>query len=73
MSDKTRTIAAIALGELLLAGAWIYLASQGTSHPEQFGPGFERVVGATMVVAMAAFLGLGVLLYFVATRRDRGH
>ena len=72
MTYKSRTIMAIALGELLLAGVWFYLAKMGAAHPEQVSPGFERTVGATMGSAMGAFLGLGVLLFFIATRRDRG-
>jgi hypothetical protein len=72
MSDKTRTIAAIALGELMLAGVWIYLANLAATHPDRVSPGFGRVVGATMGTAMGVFLGLGVLLYFIATRHNRG-
>ena len=72
MTDKARTIAAIALGELLLAGVWIYLANLAATHPERVAPGFGRTVGVTMGTAMGAFLGLGVLLYFIATKRNRG-
>jgi hypothetical protein len=72
MSYRSRTVLAIALGELLLAGVWFYLARLAATHPETVGPGFERTVGPTMGIAMGVFLGLGILLFFIATRRDRG-
>jgi hypothetical protein len=72
MSDKARMIGAIALGELLLAAVWVYLASTAADDPERVGAGFERTVGLTMGAAMAAFLGLGILLIVIATRKKPG-
>jgi hypothetical protein len=72
MSDKGRMILAIALGELLLAGVWFYVASTGANRSEGAGAGFERTVGLTMGAAMAAFLGLGILLIVIATRKKPG-
>ena len=71
MSKKARTVIAIVLVELLLAGIWFYLASLGASHPERVAPGFQRTVGSTMGAAMGAFLGLGFILFMIAAKRDR--
>jgi len=71
MSNKTRTLIAIALAELLLAGIWLYLAQLGAAQPERVTPDFQRTVGSTMGAAMGALLGLGVLLFLIAAKRDR--
>ena len=71
MSKKTRTVLAIVLVELLLAGIWFYLASLGAAHPERVSPDFQRTVGSTMGAAMGAFLGLGLILFLMAAKRDR--
>jgi len=71
MSKKARTLIAIALVELLIAGIWFYLANLGASHPERAAPEFQSTVGSTMGAAMGAFLGLGLLLYLIAAKRDR--
>ena len=71
MSKKARTVIAIALVELLLAGIWYYLASLGAAHPERAAPEFQRTVGSTMGTAMGAFLGLGLILFLIAAKRDK--
>jgi hypothetical protein len=71
MSKKKRTLLAVLLVELLLAGIWFYLARLGAAHPERVTPEFQRTVGQTMGAAMGAFLGLGLLLFLIAAKRDR--
>lgn len=71
MSKKKRTLLAIVLVELLLGGIWFYLAGFGASQPERVTPDFQRTLGSTMGGAMGAFLGLGLVLYFIAAKRDR--
>jgi hypothetical protein len=71
MSKKKRTLLAIVLVELLLAGIWYYLAGLGAAHPERVTPDFQRTVGSSMGAAMGAFLGLGLLLFLMAAKRDR--
>ena len=72
MKYKTRTLIAIVLVELLLAGIWFYLANLGASNPDRVAPEFQQTVGSTMGTAMGAFLGLGFILYLMAAKRDRG-
>ena len=72
MKYKTRTLIAILLVELLLAGVWFYLANLGASNPDRVAPEFQQTVGSTMGTAMGAFLGLGFILYLMAAKRDRG-
>jgi len=72
MKYKTRTLIAIVLVELLLAGVWFYLANLGASNPDRVAPEFQQTVGSTMGTAMGAFLGLGFILYLMAAKRDRG-
>jgi hypothetical protein len=71
MSKKTRTLLAIILVELLLAGIWFYLAGLGAAHPDRVAPEYQRTVGSTMGAAMGGFLGLGFVLYLMAAKRDR--
>ena len=71
MSRKARTLIAIVLVELILAGIWFYLARAGAAHPERVTPDFQRTLGSTMGAAMGAFLGFGLLLFLMAARRDR--
>lgn len=70
MSKKTRTLLAIVVVELLLAGIWLYLANLGAAHPERVAPEYQRTVGSTIGAAMGAFLGLGLVLYLMAAKRD---
>ena len=72
MKYKTRTLIAIVLVELLLAGVWFYLANLGASNPDRVAPEFQQTVGSTIGTAMGAFLGLGFILYLMAAKRDRG-
>jgi hypothetical protein len=72
MSRKKRTLYAILLVELLLAGIWYYLANLGATQPDRVTPEFQSTLGSTMGMAMGAFLGLGFILYMMAAKRDRG-
>jgi hypothetical protein len=71
MSRITRTLLAILLVELLLAGIWLYLANMGQAQPGSVTPDFPRTLGSTMGMAMGAFLAFGLLLFFLAAKRDR--
>lgn len=71
MSRKARTLIAIVLVELLLGGIWLYLAMVRAAEPERVAPGFQRTLGETMGMAMGALLGFGLLLFFMAAKRDR--
>ena len=71
MSKKTRTILAVVLVELILAGIWFYLASFGAENPGRVTADFQRTLGSTMGMAMGAFLGFGLILFLMAARRDR--
>ena len=72
MSRKKRTLYAILLVELLLAGIWYYLANLGATQPDRVTPEFQSTLGSTMGMAMGAFLGFGFILYMMAAKRDRG-
>lgn len=72
MTYKTRTLLAIALVELLLAGIWFYLASLGATNPDRVQPGFQENLGSTMGGAMGVFLGFGLILFLMAAKRDKG-
>jgi hypothetical protein len=71
MSKKMRTVLAVVLVELILAGIWFYLARLGSSQPGRVAPGYQQTLGSTMGAAMGAFLGLGLLLFLIAAKRDR--
>jgi hypothetical protein len=71
MAKTTRTLLAIGLVEMILAGIWFYLAQMGASQPDRVTPDFQSTLGSTMGMSMGAFLGLGVLLYFMAGKQDR--
>jgi len=71
MTYKKRTILAVILVELLLAGIWFYLAGMGQADPDRVTPDFQQTLGSTMGMAMGAFLGFGLLLLFIAAKRDR--
>ena len=71
MTYKMRTIAAVALVELILGGIWLYLARLGEIEPGRVTPGYQANLGSTMGMAMGAFLGFGILLFFMAAKRDR--
>jgi hypothetical protein len=71
MSKKVRVSLAAVVIEAVLAGIWWYLARYGLANPDHVAPNFQEVVGQTMGMAMGAFLGLSVILFFVAARNDR--
>ena len=71
MSKKMRTVLAVVLVEVILAGIWVYLAQLGHAHPERMAAGYQQTVGSTMGTAMGAFLGLGLILFLMAAKRDR--
>lgn len=71
MSKKARTVLAVVVIELLLAGLWFYLASLGASEPDRVTPDFQRTLDSTIGMAMGAFLGLGFVLFLLAAKRDR--
>jgi hypothetical protein len=62
---------AIAVVELFLGGIWLELARAGAAHPDRVAPGFQQTLGETMGAAMGGFLGLGLLAFFIAAKRDR--
>lgn len=66
MTRAKRTILALVLLELLLAGLWYYLARAPGA-----GPDTARVLGETMGTAMGVILGLSPVLYLLARSNDR--
>jgi len=66
MTRVKRTILALVLLELFLAGLWVYLSGSPDA-----GPDTERVLGETMGAAMGVVLGLSPLLYLLARSNDR--
>ena len=66
MTRAKRTILALLLLELFLAGLWYYLAGAPGA-----GPDTARVLGETMGTAMGVVLGLAPLLYLLARSNDR--
>lgn len=71
MTYKTRTILAIILAEVILAGIWFYLARMGRVQPDRVAPESQATLGSTMGMGMGGLLGLGVLLFFMAAKQDR--
>ena len=71
MSKVKRTIIAIVMVELLLGGIWYYLIGLGASQPDRAHADYQTTLGSTMGMAMGAFLGFGILLLFIAAKRDR--
>ncbi|HVG01272.1 MAG TPA: hypothetical protein VM842_00195 [Nitrospira sp.] len=71
MSKVKRTILAIVLVELILGGIWLYLIRLGERQPERITANYQTTLGSTMGMAMGAFLGFGILLLFIAAKRDR--
>ncbi|HEX8449573.1 MAG TPA: hypothetical protein VF652_08280 [Allosphingosinicella sp.] len=66
MTRTKRTILALVLLELLLAGLWYYLASMPNSNPES-----GEVIGRTMGTVMGVVLGLSPVLFLLARSNDR--
>ncbi|TPN81513.1 hypothetical protein FJ987_18885 [Mesorhizobium sp. CU2] len=71
MSYKGRVSIAVVVIEAALAGIWWYLARYGMANPDRVASNFQEVVGQTMGTAMGGFLGLSLILFFVAARNDR--
>ena len=71
MSYKARVLIAVVVIEAGLAGIWWYLARYGMANPDRVTADFQQVVGQTMGMAMGGFLGLSLILFFVAARNDR--
>jgi hypothetical protein len=65
-----RTILALLLIELMLAGLWWYLAGMAASSPGS-SPDSGKVIGQTMGTVMGVVLGLSPLLYLLARSNDR--
>jgi hypothetical protein len=65
MTRTKRTMLALILLELLLAGLWWYLADMAQS------PDSAREIGRTMGTVMGVVLGLSPLLYLLARSNDR--
>ena len=70
MSRAKRTILALVLIELLLAGLWFYLAAMA-SGSSGASPDSGRVIGQTMGTAMGVVAGLAPFLYLFARSNDR--
>jgi hypothetical protein len=71
MTYKMRTILAVVLVEFILAGIWFYLAALGAEQPERVTADYQRTLGSTIGMAMGVLLGFGLILYFIAAKRDR--
>jgi len=70
MSKRKRTIIAIIVIELLLAGLWYYLHNE-LAMSESATKDSAEVLGRTMGGAMGLILGLSPLLYLLARSNDR--
>ena len=69
MSKRKRTIIAVILVELLLAGLWYYLQLEAATSPNATAD-TSRVIGQMLGGAMGLILGLSPLLYLMARRND---
>lgn len=70
MSRRRRTLIAIVVLELLLAGGWIWLHGMALTSPHAT-PGSTRVIGEVFGGAMGLLLALSPLLYLLARNNDR--
>ena len=70
MGQKMRVIIAFGFIEALLAGTWLYLARLGATEPDRVAPEFQSTLGSTMGAAMGFFVGLGLVIYLFAVKRD---
>ncbi|MGZ5898405.1 MAG: hypothetical protein ACXWK3_01610 [Reyranella sp.] len=70
MSKRSRTIIAVVVIELLLAGGWIWLhnLAMTSSHASADS---TRVIGQVFGGAMGLILALSPLLYLMARKNDR--
>jgi hypothetical protein len=70
MSRRKRTLIAIAVIELLLAGGWIWLHGMAMTSPHAARDS-ARVIGEVFGGAMGLVLALSPLLYLMARNSDR--
>jgi hypothetical protein len=70
MSKRKRTVIAIVVLELLLAGGWIWLHGIAATSSHATADS-TRVIGQVFGGAMGLVLALSPLLYMMARRNDR--
>jgi len=70
MSKRKRTVIAIVVIELLLAGGWILLHNLATTSPRA-SPDSGRVIGQMFGGAMGLILALSPVLYLTARKNDK--
>ena len=70
MSKSKRTVIAIVVIELLLAGGWIWLHGMAATSSRASSDS-TRVIGEVFGGAMALILGLSPVLILMARRNDR--
>ena len=70
MSRRKRTLIAIVVIELLLAGGWMWLHGLAMTSPHATGDS-ARVIGEVFGGAMGLVLALSPLLYLMARSNDR--
>ena len=70
MSRRKRTLIAIVVIELLLAGGWIWLHGMAMTSPHA-AKDSARVIGEVFGGAMGLVLALSPLLYLMARNNDR--
>ena len=70
MSRRKRTLIAIVVIELLLAGGWIWLHGMAMTSPHA-AKDSARVIGEVFGGAMGLVLALSPLLYLLARNNDR--
>jgi hypothetical protein len=70
MSTRKRTVIAIIVIELLLAGGWLWMHSAAATSSRASSDS-TRVIGEVFGGAMGLILGLAPVLYLMARRNDR--
>lgn len=70
MSRRKRTVMAIVVIELLLAGGWIWLHGMAMTSPHA-ATDSVRIVGEVFGGAMGLVLALSPVLYLMARNNDR--
>jgi hypothetical protein len=70
MSRRKRTLIAIIVIELLLAGGWIWLHGMAMASPHS-AKDSARVIGEVFGGAMGLVMALSPLLYLMARNNDR--
>ena len=70
MSRRKRTLIAIVVIELLLAGSWIWLHGMAMTSPHAARDS-ARVIGEVLGGAIGLVLALSPLLYLMARNNDR--